>query len=969
MTGLTDVIRVPRHYLQLIFAAALLLPGAWAHAQDEADDDGQAASDTVDEIVITGSRIARRDYVSSSPIMTVEEATLQESGQIALNEMLNELPQFRADDEQGQGGGGRALVNLRGLGPSRNLVLLDGRRLPISSEFGEVDTSILPSTIVSSVETITGGASAVYGSDAMSGVVNFISVRDFEGVRLDAHYGNSAKSDFGQSTLSLMMGGDFSGGQGNGLIALSVTDRDYLWGKKRQNFFKYGVPSSYIGQGTARLQGTNAPSQAAVDSLFGSYGYAPGEVPASNAFGFNDDGTLFSQNFGAQNYRFPEYEWFGEYAYAVINGQNVRMPVSVQRHIKSSLEQRNLFAKTEYEFSEAAVGYVQALVTFSGVNTNSGGTLTQFGDPMVPVTNPFIPADLASLLASRPDPNADFVYHRRYVEFGGKNWDEDYYSQQYILGLKGDLNYKDWSYDVYFAYDHVRHAQTQNDAVFLSRVNTLLQAPDGGASICEGGYNPFGRANSLATSQECLDFIGGTTSSSAISDRNTIEASVQGSIIDMPAGPLQFSAVVGYREDSFDYNPDKALAEQDVQAVVASSPVDGKIDVTEIALETAIPVLDSLTVNLAGRYSDYNLSGGVSTYKIDALWRPVDALLFRGGFQRAIRAPNIGELFSPLTGDQVGFGSPPQGGEPCDIRTNARMNGGAQLRQLCIDTGVPAATIDTYIFPTTAAIGAYSGNISLDPEEADTVTFGVVWTPDLNNGNLSLSVDYFDIEIVDVIGQLDGSVSLARCYNQDGVSNPNYSASNEYCQFIDRNTQTGEFELIRQPYFNLGRLQTSGIDLTVNYAFDLNSGGTLFLNSLVSFVDAFEVVTLEGDPAIDYKGTIGGPGGPKPDWQSLTTVGYSQGPFSASLRWFYLPSMEDDSTAINPNSTQRGVESYQKFNLVGTWDLSDSFDLRWGITNILDEDIPQVGNSRGNTDYATYDLVGRSYYVGLRMEF
>jgi outer membrane cobalamin receptor len=955
---------VPLTSLIFLLSAATHAQESTAAAEDEAED----SSSAVDEIVITGSRIARRDYDSPSPIMTVGQEQIQASGAIALNNALGDLPQFRATGEGGQGTGGRALVNLRGLGSSRNLVLLDGRRLPISSAFGEVDTSILPSTIVSSVETITGGASAVYGSDAMSGVVNFISERNFEGVRADIQYGNSAENDFGQSTASLMMGGEFAAGRGNTYVAVSVTDRDNLPGRNRFKFYQYGVPSSYIGMGTFVPSAANLPDQDVVNTLFTGYGIAPGDLPPRNdRFGFNDDGSLFSQNFGAQNYQGAPYEWIDGYAYAVINGQNVRMPVSVQGNARNSLEQKNLFTKSEYEITDNITGYFQALVTYSRVNTNSGGTLTQFGNPVIPVTNPFIPADLATLLASRPNPNANFDYNSRYVAFSGKNWDEDYYSQQFIFGLKGDFNFKDWSYDAYYAWDKVRHGQTQNKAVFLSRVNNLVQAADGGASICAGGYNPFGLQNVLATSQECLDYIGGTTTSNEDVDRTTFEASIQGSLFDLPAGPVQFAFLASTRKDEYDYNPDKALQEQDVQAVVASAPIAGSIEVKELGVEFAVPVLDSLTLNLAARYSDYDLSGGTSTSKIDALWRPTETLLFRGGYQRAIRAPNIGELFSPETGDQVGFGSPPNGGEPCDIRTNARMNGGTQLRQLCIDTGVPANVVDTYIFPTTASFGVFSGNLDLEPESADTFTLGVVWTPNFGNNNLSLSLDYFDIDITEVIDTIDGSVSLDKCYNLDG-SNPNYNPNNSYCQLIDRGP-TGEFDVIRQPFFNLGNLATSGIDLAVNWAYDLNSGATLSVNSLLSFVSSYDVVTLPGEAAIDYKGTIGGPGGPKPDFQTLTTFGYSKGPLSADLRWYYLPAMDSSARATNPNSTARGVKAYSKLNLVGTYDLSDTIDLRAGITNLLDTDIPQVGNSLGSTDSATYDIIGRSYYVGLRWEF
>lgn len=936
----------------------------------------QEASGQLEEIVITGSRITRRDFVSPSPIMTTSEETMQASGSIAVNEALGDLPQFRATGEGGQGSGGRALVNLRGLGSSRNLVLLDGRRLPISSAFGDVDTSMLPSTIISSVETITGGASAVYGSDAMSGVVNFISVRNFEGVRADLQYGDTSEGDYAQTTASVMAGGDYADGRGYGYLALSRTNRERLPGRNRFDFYQYGVPSSYIGYGTFVPDATNLPDQTVVDNLFTSYGIAAADLPPRNdRFGFNDDGTLFSQNFGAQNYQGADYEWIGDYAYAVINGENVRMPVSVQGSARNPLTQRNVFAKTEYEFDNGMAGYVQVLFTNSRVNTNSGGTLTQFGNPVIPVTNPFIPADLATVLASRTDATADFNYNSRYVAFPAKNWDEDYYAQQYIGGFRGELGIGDWTYDAYIAWDQVRHAQTQYNAVFLSRVNDLVQAADGGASICDGGYNPFGLQNVLNTSQECLDYMSGTTTSNEEATRRTIEASVQGTLMDLPAGAVQFAAVIGTRKDDFYYNPDKALAEQDVQAVIASQPVSGSTEVSEIGVEFAVPVLSNLDLNLAARFSDYELSGGVSTYKVDGLWRPVESLLVRASYQKAIRAPNIGELFSPETGVQVGFGTPPNGGEPCDIRSNARINGGAQLRQLCIDTGVPASVVDTYIFPTTAAAGTRSGNPNLDPENADTYTAGFVFTPNFDSelfSDLSLSVDYFNIEITEVISPISGGTALSKCYNQDG-SNPTYDPNNQYCQQIIRDP-TGEFEVIRAPYFNLGKLATAGTDLTLNWnvdasVFGLDTGGTFSVNSLVSFVSSYEVVNLPGDPAIDYKGTIGGPGGPKPDWQTLTTFGYRQGPVNVSLRWYYLPSMEDDCKAINPSCTRRGVDSYSKWNLVSTYDFSDNIAFRAGIANLLDADIPQVGNSLGSTDSSTYDILGPSYYLGVRMEF
>ncbi|MCP5143492.1 MAG: TonB-dependent receptor [Gammaproteobacteria bacterium] len=927
-----------------------------------------------EEIFVTGSRIVRRDYESPSPIMTVESEAIQNSGFVTIERTLNELPQFTRDASGGQGTGGRALLDLRGLGANRNLLLLDGRRLPISSSLGQVDSNILPTGIIGNIETITGGASAVYGSDAMSGVINFLTPRNFEGVKVDVQYGDtfdSAQSRF-QGTATL--GGHFDEDRGYALLSVSRTDQDPLWGVDRADFFALGIPSSFIGQGTYVPSANNRPDQAAVNALFGGYGAT---APLNNNnFGFNDDGTLFGQN-GASNYRGPI-----DLGYQIIGG-NVRMPVLIQGTQRPSIERTSVYAKGEYTFSDALTGYVQVLYTDHTANTNSGGTLTQFGTPTIPVTNPFIPVDLATLLAARPDPTASFGYNSRYVMVPAKNWDENYITQQYIGGFKGDLSFKDWSYDVYVAFDDTRHNQTQNYAVFLSRVQTLFNAPDGGDSICDGGYNPFGLANVLTMSQECQDYIAGETHSVEKLTRTMVEGSLQGTLMELPAGPLQFSASVNYRKDNFSFSPDSRLAEQDVQAVIAASGSEGSINVKEFGIETAIPVLrdsalgQSLTLNAAFRYSDYNLSGGTETYKLDALWNPVDSVLVRGGYQRAIRAPNIGELYSAATGGQVGFGNPPAGGEPCDIRTAARANDtSGNLRQLCIDMGVPAGVVDAYIFPTTATASLSSGNLGLKPEKADTFTGGFVFTPEFSAellSDVSISIDYFHIKIKDVISVIPGLTALNKCHNLDG-SNPGYDTNNTYCQLITRDAN-GFLDLIRTPYLNLGKLKTDGVDIQVGWTFGLgalgmdDSYGDIFVNSNVTWVNSFEIQTLPGESTVDEAGTIGFFATPRPEIRALTTFGWRRGPLTLSMRWQHIDSMTDRSLLTNPNSTTPGVSSYDKFDLNGRYAFSDTIELRAGITNLFDKDPLVVAGAPGITDTQSYDIVGRSFYLGATLSF
>lgn len=947
--------RVRGHFLATVFAfAGFVLPISQASAQQNED----SGTEQIEEIIVTGSRLARRDENAPSPIVTVGAQYLEDTGSLNVEEALNELPQFTRDSSGGQGTGGRALLDLRGLGANRNLILLDGRRLPISSSSGVVDTNIIPPNIVNNVEIITGGASAVYGSDAVSGVVNFLTPSTFDGVQVDMQYGNSTEGDFQGVTGSIIAGGSFDDDRGQALISFAYTDQDPLWGKDRAEFYALGIPSSYIGQGTYVPSAANRPDQGVLDTLFAGYGVQT--VPNNNNLGFNDNGSLFSQT-GAVNYLGPI-----DLSYQVIGG-NVRMPVLVQGTARPSVVRRNVFSKLSYEVAPGVTAYGQFLFTDHTTNTNSGGTLTQFGTPTIPVTNPFIPADLATLLASRADPNEPFGYNSRYVMLPAKNWDENYITQQYLGGLKGEFGANDWTWDVYAAYDDSRHNQQQNYAVFLSRVQTLFNAPDGGDSICAGGYNPFGLANVMSMSQECKDYISGETHSVEVLTRKAAEAVVRGSLFELPAGDVRAAFTANYRKDEYSFSPDKALAEQDVQAVIAVSGSEGSINVTELSAEFDIPILDSLSLGAAYRYSDYNLSGGTNTYKLDAIWRPTDSILVRGGIQHAIRAPNINELYSAATGGQVGFGNPPAGGEPCDIRSAARINDtSGQLRQLCIDMGVPAAIVDNYIFPTTATASLSSGNVGLNPEEADTLTLGVVFNTELGGGDLFLSLDYFDIEIKDVVSVIPGATALNKCHNLDG-SNPTYSTQNVYCQLITRDVN-GFLDLIRTPYLNLGKLATNGLDVQANWSQEFGFG-TLSLDSVITWVDSYKIQTLPGDATVDEAGTIGFFAVPRPEIRAQTNFGFARDVYSVSLRWRYIDSMKDRSTLTNPSSTVPGVSSYSKFDLVGRYDITDNIQVRAGITNLADKDPLVVAGAPGITDNETYDIVGRSYYLGTTIGF
>jgi iron complex outermembrane recepter protein len=935
------------------------------------------AGNQLQEVVVTGSLIRQPNEVASSPIVVTTAAAIRQSGQVDIESALNQLPEFTpagTSSTGGQGTGGHATVNLHGLGSNRNLVLLDGRRLPLADISGDVDINMLPTAIISSVETITGGASAVYGSDAMSGVVNFKTIQNLQGVKIDAQYGNSFLEDYRTADSSVAFGSQFGDGKGHVLVALGYTYNQGLSGARR-SFFEYQTPSSYIGQDTFVPSANNLPNKAVLSGLFAGYGITK---PVSNTanLGFNDDGTLFTQN-GALNYKGPTSN-----GYAILAG-NVRMPVAPQTLIENPLDRHNIFSKFDYRLAQSVVAYGQIMYADWDVTTSSGKSLTQFGTlTTIPVTNPFIPADLATLLASRPNPTAPFVWNGRYVGLPNKSWDEHYTVDQFLGGFRGALPFGDWTWDVYASWDSTRHLQSNNYAVLKSQVQNLLNAPDGGNSLCAGGFDPFGLANSSKISPACQQYMTTTAHSTETISQGQEQAVIQGALFRLPAGPVRLAFLADHRTNDYVYSPDSQLAEQNIEAVIASQPTRGSIAVTEGATQIEVPLLRDLPaverLDLGGayRFSHYDTSGAVSTYAGDIKWNPVESFLVRGGYQRAVRAPNVGELFSAASGSQIAFGTPPQSiGDPCDIRSTARTGAnGAQVAALCQAQGMPASIVNSYVFPTTATAGLTQGNPKLTPERANTFNFGLVWTSSARSPvlrRLSASIDYYNIAIDNVISIVPGLTALSKCYNLDG-SNPGYSPTNEFCQLLTRDPQTGQLLVINTPYLNLGGLKTDGIDVQLNWAADLDdvtgnhAKGVVALQSGLGYTRNYEVKTLPGQPWLDYAGT-NTLNASYPRWKAVTSMSYSLAGVTAGLRWRYQDAMSDVSAVTTPKSPGVGVAPYNVYDFFAFYDLNGTWQFRGGINNMFNRGLPVVASSQTGTDTAVFDPVGRAYYVGVTL--
>jgi iron complex outermembrane recepter protein len=945
------------------------------------------------EIIVTGSLIQRPNNTAVSPIVSISDAALKESGTSNLQDALNQLPGFTVGGNSGNGGqgtGGRATINLHGLGSNRNLVLLDGKRLPVSDIFGNVDVNILPEAIISGIDAITGGASAVYGSDAMSGVVNFKTLRKLHGIKADAMTSISERGDAFRFNGSLAAGTTFSEDRGHIIAAFSYSKQNGVDGSSRPFFFDK-IPSSFIGTGTYVPSATNLPSAAVLQSVFSTYGITSTRTPTLN-LGFNNDGTLFVQT-GGVNYRGPN----GTQGYAIVGG-NVRMPVGQQIQISNALDRKTAFVKGDFDISTDLTTYGQFMYVDLTANTESGGSLTQFPAlTTIPVTNPFIPTDLRTVLASRANPTAAFTWNGRYVGVPDKNWDENYKIQQYLVGLKGQIA-EGWTFDLFGAYDQSVHMQTMHQAVLKSKVQQLLNAADGGRSLCAGGFNPFGDANARSLSAACLTFVTTDAVSTERLGQTQIQGQVNGKLFDLGAGPAQLAVVANWRRNSYSFAPDfnRTAASgfgpgANIESFVVTSPVSQKaITVKEIAGQIDIPLVadqaffHELAIGGAARLSDYSTSGSVTSFEIDGRWRPVQPLLIRASFQRAVRAPNIGELFSPPQGQQLAIGtaSASNVGDPCDIRSFVRTGANAaQVQALCIAQGVPAAGIGTYQFATTATGQTVVGNIGLSPEKASTFNIGFVFNAPRSSGifgDVSLSADYYNIKIKDVISTLPGLNVLSSCFNLDG-SNSGYSNTNGDCARISRDPATGQLLNVTTPFANFGLLQTDGIEMQLRWAVPapfLSESAKLYVDTAVGWLNNYKVRLAPGAATLNYTNVSLGTANPgavppnvTPKWKALTSFGVRSDGFGFGLRWRHQGSLRDSSLVTNSASTAVGVPAYNLWDLFGSVKVNDKFEFRTGVNNLFDRALPFVNSSQNGTDLSVYDAIGRSFYMGVKFGF
>lgn len=994
-----------RHAVLLCGSAFVALFAQQAHAQTTVPEEPAASSSTPPaEIVVTGSRIVRPDYQANSPIISVGEEAIENTGQVTVERSLAQLPQFTGSFGQSNTSststglnGGQAYASLRGLGSKRTLLLLDGRRMQPSNPDGSVDLNIIPEALIQNVEVITGGASTTYGSDATAGVVNFRLKRDFEGLTVNSQYGISDYADGESFRISGTLGGNFADGRGNAVLSVDYTKRwRALQGDRPYYFFRSDTPGlATIPQGNT-IFGANRPTIGAVNTVLDGYGLGP--INGNDGFytgqiGFNTDQTLFTTSgVPVLNFRDPETDE----AYIVDSGPNSQQINYgyADGALQGNLNRYTIFGKVDYELTESIRSFLQvSYVNYDSVATGNPTLASNVYGLSVPSTNPFISGDFADILASRPDPDGDFTFYKAFNITGPRIQGYTYDVYQITGGLSGELGVGDLTWNAYGSISKAKFENEQLGGVSDSALERLLYSPTGGTEYCDGGFNPFGN---VTPSQECIDYIQRRTLNTNELKQRILEGSVQGGMFELPAGEVRFAIGADYRYNSYEFQPDAQLNQpdgtSDILGFSVLRPAGGSVDTTEAFAELLVPLLhdlpfiQQLDLDLGYRYSDYSSVGGVHTYKADIDWQATDWLRFRGGYNRAIRAPSVGELYAPISTGSVGIGNPtPTGsqGDPCDVRSSYRQGANAdQVAALCLAQGVPDSLIDSYQLGTAQVFALTGGNPDLQEEKADTFSAGAVirspfYSPMLNG--ISLSVDWYKIKVEDAVGPLSIAQGFQFCFNQGG-NNPNFDPDNYYCSLIERNTESGVPLNPQQPLLNLGQFSVSGIDVQLDWRLDLtdlgfgDDAGRFDLNAAVSYLDSFKIQNLPTAPTYDYAGSIGqaiesNAGEAHPTWKSVTSFTYSHGNASLGLRWRYIDAMKSSSQVVNPDSSTRGVEAYHIFDLNGRVSLTDETEFRVGITNLFNRKPPQVGDDQGDYDAQNYDVLGRYYFMGVKKSF
>jgi outer membrane receptor protein involved in Fe transport len=970
-----------------------------AHAQG-ADENGPAAkNDQLEQVVVTGSRIARTGFDTPQPVTVMGEDELRALSVTNIGAAVNQLPAFRASNTPATNGFGSfnvgaQIVNLRALGVTRNLILVDGRRFAPTTREGSAELNLIPSMLIERTDIVTGGASAAYGSDAVAGVVNVILNKKLSGLRAQVDYGVSNESDGDDYHASLAGGADFLGDRGHFVLGAEYEKQDGIGNCFVRDWCRpgaivtnnnYNTPVG-VGNGLPNFvrNDTNAgywmttggvvmgPSNANLLSKLS----AAGVIPNAAALQFDSNGNPAAYTPGSLVGGTTQ---IGGQIFPAYSDTNLIVPV----------KRYTLYGHADLDLTDSVKGFFEASYGYV-----TGSVLqSAFFDTNITIKsgNPFIPAAIQSVMTANNI--ASFTMGRLGDDLarGFSTSTADVYRA--TMGLNGKFGDTTWTWDAYYQYGKTKRLQTvegnriqgysdpalanspDNPLNFARAVDAVRDTetvitPGTGSILCAATLSPNPALRAAAAGCVPLnlfgtgrfdpaarDYVYGTLREDIDIDQNVVAVNTQGNVADLWAGPLVLAGGLEFRRDRIDVAHDP-LSNLFAYFQNFGADYNGTTKVAEGYLEAELPLLTDapgarhLDLNLAGRHAHYDIDGfgsylrtqvsntiNANTWKASLSWEPLQGLRFRGTRSRDIRAPNFADLFLASASSFAPV-------------INRFANNASQ-------------------FPTTLS----GGSPTLDAERADTTTFGVIVQPpwDWSRG-LQLSVDYFDIKVDDYINAPGAQLIVDRCFagNAQACGLVTFGPNNSLAQ-------------VRNISVNLDQLATKGEDIELSYRlpFAGGAGGELSMRLLASHVE--ESTTKTFGLAIDRAGQTGSLlSSGMPDWLLNAYLTYSRRPFSLTLQGRFIDSGVIDATRIDPsdpgysptlpNSTNDNhVASAFYTNLFGTLDIPAFKDQQLQIfaviNNVFDKVPPFAPEGQYPTNPAYFDQIGRTYRLGARVQF
>lgn len=934
-----------------------------ALAQDQSADED--ASPLLEEVMVTGTRIpVDLNQVATSPVTTVDSTEVTFSGVTRVEDLINDMPQIVPENvgNDANGATGTATVDLRGLGSARTLTLVNGHRMGAGDPYVlSPDINQIPASLVERVELLTGGASSTYGSDAVSGVVNFILKDDFDGFQFDIqvsgyrHDNDEAEAQQKVAAAGYAQApGDVSDGE--------MTDFTALFGIDAAD--GRGNLTMYLGYRDieAVLQDSRDYSACA---LSGSNNCVGSSTTPNGRF------TDFAGGFDVQlDLNTGDFVPYADaYNYGPVN------------HFQRPDERWTGGAFAHYEIADGLEAYGEFMFMEDRSLAQIAPSGTFFNNTGLNCSNPFLSAQqFAAIGCTSPD---DFVYAyvgKRNVEGGPRFDDIQHQTSRVLVGLRGDIN-DNWTFDVFANWSELNFTEVYNNDLSISAIINALNVVEGpdGNPICVATLTgldpncvPYNVFEPGAITPAMVNYLSLPLYSKADISQSQFVGYVSGDLTDaglkLPTADngIQVVAGVEFSKDDMTFDLDNNYNQGNAAGQGgATADVSGKTGADEYFVEARIPLIQGkdgiqdLSLDLRYRYSDYDIGFTDDTWNVGMGYSPVDSFKVRGSVSRAVRAPNINELFAPST---IGLWA---GTDPCAGPTPSLTE--AQ----CARTGVPAGFYGS-VAPSPAAQynGLFGGNPNLQPETADSLTVGFVWTPENALSGLTLSLDYWQIEVEDAVGVVDPEFSLNECA----------TGNDALCALIQRNTTNGNLWVgssataprVVATNVNIGFFEVAGYDVNATYSMTAGDHGLDF-TFRGTLLDTWDDQPIAGGPITDCKGTWGGAcstSRPHPEWKHtfstrwLTPV---EG-LDVNFGWRYIGSIDElGQGRFNP-----GAESYFDVAVGYSFDFRGSdVQLVGGVNNILDESPPWHGAfndspwANGNTMPATYDPLGQYWFLGL----